>query len=164
MKIRNKITVKKSHFIYALIAAAAVLALFISGLFNEPDEMDKIPEWEEFYKLGVSNYNTGSYQSAVTAFKIAIDIDNTHPEAYLLAADAYLKLDELKKAREILKIGLDTTGNQAISDKYDEVMAMPDPIELLPPEPEEDAAEELPPEEEEKPEQELKDSARSDVF
>lgn len=166
MIIKNKIVIKKSNVIIGAVVAAALLIIVVCNIFLNTGDPSGIPEWDEFYELGVSKYSTGSYQSAVTALKIAIDIDNSHPEAYLLAADAYIELKQIKKAREILRIGLDATGNEAISEKYEMVLEMPDPSELLPPEsddtPEEN--ESIYPEEDNPPEEELKNSQLTDVF
>ena len=73
-------------------------------------------------------------------------------------------MNQLKKAKEILEIGIEATQNEALSLKYDEVSAIPEPIEpeVLPPlddEPPGDAGNE-----EEAPGEDLKISERSDVF
>lgn len=167
MTFKNKVIVKKSTVVVTVLVITALLIMVIINLFSNSGRTNEIPEWEEFYRLGVANYNNGSYQSAVTSFKIAIDIDNTRPEAYLLAADAYLQLNQVKKAREILKIGVDVTENEALSLKYDEVMAMPDPMEIEVPMPADEdtdsnSGDKVP--EEEEPKEELKSSKLTDVF
>lgn len=164
MKIIKTITVKKSTAIITILIAAALLILLAVNLFSDVDEPSAIPEWDDFYNIGVSNYKNGSFQSAATSFKIAIDIDGSRPEAYLYAADAYLQMNQLKKAKEILEIGIEATQNEALSLKYDELSAIPEPIEpeVLPPlddEPPGDAGNE-----EEAPGEDLKISERSDVF
>ena len=50
----------------------------------------KGPTWQEQYDLGMKYLNTGDYEEAVTAFKVAISIDAKQQPAYVGAADAYV--------------------------------------------------------------------------
>jgi len=62
----------------------------------------------------------GNYEEAIIAFTAAIEIDPKRAEAYLGAADAYLGLEDVENAREILQKGLEQTGhNQGIIDKLE---------------------------------------------
>ena len=73
--------------------------------------------WQEQYDLGMRYLNEGSYQEAVIAFEAAIEIDPKRPEAYLGAAEAYIKLDQPEEAEKILRRGYEETQDDRIYDK-----------------------------------------------
>ena len=49
--------------------------------------------WQEQYDLGVRYLSEGSYEEAIIAFTVAIEIDSKHPEAYISRGDAYSGLE-----------------------------------------------------------------------
>lgn len=64
-------------------------------------------DWQTQYDLGMRYLEEGNYEEAIMAFSAAIDIDPKRPEAYIGAADAYEKSDDLENALKILQQGIE---------------------------------------------------------
>ncbi|MCR5556424.1 MAG: tetratricopeptide repeat protein [Butyrivibrio sp.] len=62
-----------------------------------------------------------NYEQAVVEFSLAIEIDPTNVEAYLGLAEAYVFLGDIAKAIEILQNGYDTTGDETLKTRLDEL-------------------------------------------
>ena len=60
--------------------------------------------------------------AALADYEQAMTLDETNPEAYLGMADVYIRMGEYDKALEILRQGLDKTGNdESIAEKIAEM-------------------------------------------
>lgn len=94
--------------IMALLLAVALLSLIACGGKDA---------WQEQYDLGMRYLNEGNYQEAVIVFEAAIEIDAKRPEAYLGAAEAYIKLNQPEEAEKILRRGYEETQDDRIYDK-----------------------------------------------
>ena len=55
--------------------------------------------WQEQYDLGVRYLNEGNYNEAIICFTAAIEIDEKNTSAYISRAHAYLKTNQMEKAR-----------------------------------------------------------------
>lgn len=98
--------------IMALLLAVALLSLIACGGKDA---------WQEQYDLGMRYLNEGNYQEAVIVFEAAIEIDAKRPEAYLGAAEAYIKLNQPEEAEKILRRGYEETQDDRIYDKLIEL-------------------------------------------
>lgn len=94
--------------IMALLLTVALLSLIACGGKDA---------WQEQYDLGMRYLNEGNYQEAVIVFEAAIEIDAKRPEAYLGAAEAYIKLNQPEEAEKILRRGYEETQDDRIYDK-----------------------------------------------
>lgn len=94
-----------------LFIVAFVLALVLTacGQNNQTS-------WQEQYDLGVRYLSDGNYEEAIIAFTAAIEIDPKRPEAYAKAAEAYIGLDDLEAAVEILEKGYASTGDGGLEE------------------------------------------------
>ena len=88
------------------------------------------PTWQEQYDLGVRYLSEGKYEEAVIAFTAAIEIDPKQADAYLGLADAYIALDDLARAEQVMNDALHTVEKteavQAKLDSLREVLAPPE--------------------------------------
>lgn len=94
--------------IMALLLTVALLSLIACGGKDA---------WQEQYDLGMRYLNEGNYQEAVIVFEASIEIDAKRPEAYLGAAEAYIKLNQPEEAEKILRRGYEETQDDRIYDK-----------------------------------------------
>ena len=62
-----------------------------------------------------------AWESAVTDYLAAIDLDDTIAEVYGKAADAYLALGDLDAAEDILRKGYDATGDETLKTRLEEL-------------------------------------------
>lgn len=118
----------------ALLLAAAVLVCLILGVGSKAEGHS----WQERYDLGVRYYSEGDYEAAALAFRAAIDIDPSRPEAYQGAAQAYLALGDEEAAAQILKTGHSNTGDPSMKewlDWYEDSRNQPAAPEPIPTEP-----------------------------
>ncbi len=117
--------VKKSSVIFCLIAAAALVLLEVWQLFPHTPKNDHLPGWEDYYAGGSALYGADYFEAAATAFKIAMEIDPSRPEAYIGAAQAYIALDDRDRAKAILKKGCEETLSEDIRFALDELAKLP---------------------------------------
>ncbi len=95
--------------ISAVVLLSIVIGLGVAGL--------NIP-YDKQIKLAYKFLNDGNYEEAILAFNKAIDIEPKRYEAYLGLSDVYIKQGDYEKAMEVLKRGLQETGNsQELQDK-----------------------------------------------
>lgn len=99
----------------ALVLVAAVLVCLILGVGGKSEAAS----WQDQYDMGVRYYSEGEYEAAVLAFRAAIDIDPSRPEAYRGAAQAYIALGNESAAAEILKKGHSNTGDLSMKEWVD---------------------------------------------
>ena len=64
-----------------------------------------------------------NYEQAIIEFEKILEIEPMNVEAYLGLAEAYIGLDDIDKAIDILKKGLELTGDSRIKAKFDELLA-----------------------------------------
>lgn len=80
---------------------------------------------EKVYKSLISEGNSAvknkDYNLAATKFVAAIDVKPNISEPYLLAADAYVSLEEYQKAIDLLTTGLDKVEGDEISNKLAQI-------------------------------------------
>ena len=86
--------------------------------------------WQEQYDLGVRYLSDGNYEEAIIAFTAAIKIDSKRPEAYLGLADAYTGQGDLANAIKTLERGRDQTGDPAIQERLEQLLALQDSGDL----------------------------------
>ena len=108
---------KKKAWPIVLVAAILVCAL-AAGLLLVPGMMTE-SRWQEQYDLGMRYLDDGDYEEAVLAFLTAIDIDPNRPEAYLGAAEAYVRQGDYDKAISILKKGVRATGDEDLEEELE---------------------------------------------
>lgn len=102
--------------VLGFVLVAVLLIAWISGAFSENITADVKLDWDEYYDLGSSLALQDRYEEAATAFKIAMAIDSLRPEAYIGAAECYIAMENLPRAKEILESGLEYTGNGLINE------------------------------------------------
>lgn len=105
----------------AVLAVILCMALTLSGCSRFFDRLEKGKQWEEQYDLGMDCMDDEDYEEAVEAFLEAIDIDPEKPEAYSAAAEAYMELDDLASAMEILEEGFEETDDQDLLEELTEL-------------------------------------------
>ena len=103
-----------------LLALALTLGLTACG--------DSSAKWQEQYDLGQKYLTDGNYEEAILAFTAAIEIDPKRAPAYVGRGDAYLGLaevyiarDQFDEAMDILRRGVEKTGDQRLSDRLAEL-------------------------------------------
>ncbi len=120
--MRNRrIMVSKSTVVICMIAALALVLLQAWQLFPHAQEDDYLPGWEDYYASGSTLLSGECYDAAATSFKIAIEIDPSRPEAYIGAAQAYIALDDMDRAKEILEDGYAQTLSEDIKLALEEI-------------------------------------------
>lgn len=87
----------------------------------------KAPTWQEQYDLGVRYLSEGSYEEAIIAFTAAIEIDPKQAQAYEKLADAYVYLNDLDSAVQVLEEGIAASGNSKLQEKLDELKTVGEP-------------------------------------
>lgn len=78
---------------------------------------------------GNSAVKNNDYNLAATKFVAAVEVKPDISEPYLLAADAYVSLEEYQKAIDLLTTGLDKVEGDELSNKIDEINAIVKKIE-----------------------------------
>ncbi len=120
--MRNRrIMVSKSTVVICMIAALALVLLQAWQLFPHAQEDDYLPGWEDYYASGSTLLSGECYDAAATSFKIAIEIEPSRPEAYIGAAQAYIALDDMDRAKEILEDGYAQTLSEDIKLALEEI-------------------------------------------
>lgn len=61
--------------------------------------------WQEQYDLGIRYLAEENYEEAIIAFMAAIEIDPSNSDGYLKLAEAYIELDDLEQAAQVLRDG-----------------------------------------------------------
>ena len=94
------------------------IELFNRSIKNQKEDWADI---HSFVYLGLSEYELGNYEKAITEFKRALKQSESIPESYFGMAKAYQKLEELEKAKEsILKAEKNITSKR--DDYYNEYL------------------------------------------
>jgi|GEM_PF-1627405 len=96
----------KKHKVFRLVALALV-ALLAFGACGEKKSKSQTPD--ELYELGEDCLLDSEYEDALVYFEQLMDADAEDPRGYLGAAEAYVGMDELKKAIRVLEKGLRRT-------------------------------------------------------
>ena len=117
---------KTRILIYILIGIAVVIIGTIAILTNS--QSGTPVSAQEKIDLGRVYLVELSYDKAVVEFTEAIEIEPMNADAYLGLAEAYMGLNNIDEAIEVLETGYERTGDRRLKDKLDEI---------LPPEPEE---------------------------
>ncbi len=126
--MRNRrIMVSKSTVVICMIAVLALVLLQAWRLFPHAQEDDYLPGWEDYYASGSTLLSGECYDAAATSFKIAIEIEPSRPEAYIGAAQAYIALDDMDRAKEILEDGYAQTLSEDIKLALEELARLPEP-------------------------------------
>ncbi len=121
----RKYMVKKSTVVFCLIAALALVLLQAWQLVPHPQKDDYMPGWEDYCSNGSALYAAECFAAAATSYKIAIEIDPSRAEAYIGAADAYIALDDMERAKEILENGYEQTLSEDIKLALEELSCLP---------------------------------------
>jgi len=82
-------------------------SLAISPKFEQQIKASREKYWVRAFNNGVNKFNAQAYEEAAKDFLTATIVDPSRAEAYVNAATAYLVLDSLNKAVEIVESGLD---------------------------------------------------------
>lgn len=117
--------VKKSTVVICLIVVVALVLFQVWQLFPHARKDDYLPGWEDYYASGSTLLSGECYDAAATAFKIAIEIDPSRPEAYIGAAQAYISLDDVERAKVILENGYEETLSEDIRLALEEIAKLP---------------------------------------
>ncbi len=105
-----------------IIVIAAVLALGIGGtvigvnVYNSPGS--RVSRYLGAAERYLSEMN---YEQAVIEFKNILKIEPMNVDAYLGLADAYIGMGDTEKALEVLREGLEKTGDTSLQAKIDEL-------------------------------------------
>lgn len=102
-----------------LVLILSVLMLVLSACGKSVEE-----QIAEQLELGTRYLNEGDYEEAIIAFQKVISIDKKNVAAYLGMADAYIGLNELDKAKEILELGLSEVNDEQLRKKLEEVLQL----------------------------------------
>lgn len=105
------------YFKFVLIAA--ILTAFLSACQNSTEQ-----QIAEQLELGTRYLNEGDYEEAVIAFQKVISVDKKNVAAYLGMADAYIGLNKLDMAKEILESGLSEVDDEQLRKKLEEVLRL----------------------------------------
>ncbi len=98
------------------IILSLALALTLCACGTSPSQIvADAPTWQEQYDLGVRYLSEGNYEEAIIAFSAAIEIDPKRAEGYMRLAEAYEAIGETENALEVLRSGLEATGDVALS-------------------------------------------------
>lgn len=106
---------KKWIILAAALAAAAAAALVF--LWILPQHREK--RYNGYISDGDRYLEKMDYEKAEDSYLAAIEIERKEPEPYLKLADIYSVQNEPEKAAEILKRGVENTGDPAIQQQYD---------------------------------------------
>lgn len=108
---------RAGYFKFVLIAA--ILTVFLSACQNSTEQ-----QIAEQLELGTRYLNEGDYEEAVIAFQKVISVDKKNVAAYLGMADAYIGLNKLDMAKEILESGLSEVDDEQLRKKLEEVLRL----------------------------------------
>ncbi len=84
------------------------------------DMMQTISEeisWQRQYDLGLRYLLDGSYEEAIFAFQLAIQLEPKRPEPYICLADLYDRQGNMEQVYSILEEGYQVTGDQMLQEK-----------------------------------------------
>lgn len=124
--MRNrKYMVKKSTVVICLIVAVALVLIEMWQLFPHTSKDDYLPGWEDYYASGSTLYEADCFEAAATAYKIAMEIDPSRPEAYIGAAQAYTALDNRERAKTLLERGYEETLSEDVKLALEELAKLP---------------------------------------
>lgn len=111
---------KRNTRIIIATVAVTVLALAVGmGIYNTPQN-----RIARLLDLGQKYLTEEDYEQAVLAFKEAIEIDPKCEQAYLSLADAYVGLNDLDSAQEILAQAFELIETTQIMEKMEYVAAL----------------------------------------
>ena len=121
----------KKNIIIIMLAALLVLGV---GTAVTAFAVTHSPSYQVSHglKLAERYLSEQNYQQAVIEFLNILEIEPMNADAYLGLADAYIGLGDTDKAIEVLREGLDKTGDPRIQAKLDELLKSPDEIENPP--------------------------------
>ena len=89
---------------------------------------ESLTTWQEQYDLGMRYLTEGSFEEAIIAFTLAIEIDPMQVDAYEGLADAYIRSGDTDMALKTLQQGYSTTNSDILLKRIDELNA-PDETE-----------------------------------
>ena len=123
---------KKLKIIIGLVA----VLLFITVLCAVTVRGEQKSRTKKQVELGNKYLSSGKYKEAVLAFEKAISIDKRNVDARVGAAKAYVEINELKKAENVLEDGLEYTPREEIlylelADVYLKDNKIEDAIKIL---------------------------------
>ncbi|MGN0653713.1 MAG: protein phosphatase 2C domain-containing protein [Oscillospiraceae bacterium] len=121
-KEKNDISKKPLIIVSAIAVALFILLGVISGIsvFGGSDNnAQKV--MSEKLSLGHKFLLDLEYEKAVAEFNAVIEIEPRNVDAYIGLADAYIGMGDEEKAIEVLMKGYETTGDEAIKAKFDEL-------------------------------------------
>jgi len=118
MKSKTKtVIIIVSVVIIAIIAVIIGVVIATSG--GKSESPQKLLDLGNHYLLELD------YEQALVQFERVIVIEPRNPAGYIGAAKAYIGLGEVDKAIEVLRKGLDETGNEDIRRMLEELTAPP---------------------------------------
>ena len=94
--------------------------------------------------IGINAYNNSSenilsvaqryldeknYEQAIIEFKRVLELDPTNIDAYLGLADAYIAIGDIDSAIDILRKGVEVTGDSRIKRKLDKLLESIEPVQ-----------------------------------
>lgn len=102
---------------FVLIICILILGLSACGKSVEQQIAEQL-------ELGARYLDEGNYEEAIIAFEKVISVDKKNVAAYLGIADAYIGLNELDMAKEILELGLSEIDDEQLHKKLEEVLRL----------------------------------------
>lgn len=110
-----------------VIVIAALLALGVGGAAVAIGVSSMPANRVSRYMGAAERYlSEMNYEQAIIEFQKIIEIETMNVEAYLGLADAYIGLGDIDNAIEILREGLEKTGDEHIKSKLDELTKKPE--------------------------------------
>ena len=111
----KKLSIIKWGIIGGIAAVSAALIVGVN-LFRAPAS-----SLSRQLELGQRYIEEQDYESAIIAFNQVLEIDPKNVDAYLGLAEAYVGMNDLQTAVNILQKGYDLTGDETMKEKLDEV-------------------------------------------
>ena len=84
---------------------------------------ESTPSWQEQYDLGMKYLSEENYEEAIVEFVKAIELEANQVEVYLALAEAYIKIDDIDSALQILREGHEQTGDERLQKKHETIRA-----------------------------------------
>ena len=99
------------------------------GLEQTKDDKIKTRLVKELLNRVRERINSGDYDNAIFDLQSVLELDDKNVDAYLELADAYLAQGQTDKALEVLREGLEKTGDNRIQSRIEAIVAQDVPVE-----------------------------------
>lgn len=114
--MKEKLQKNKAAVVIAAVACVCIVLLCV--MFVTSGRKDPLREQLD---LGSKYLDELNYDAALASFLAAIEIDPMNPEGYAGAAEAYVGLDDLESAVDILREGVERTQDAGLSERLKEL-------------------------------------------